>query len=178
MTTVRRGTTETQVAARLVPGTGAATMATGEPFLDHMLTVLARYASLDGRIEARGDLRHHLIEDVAITAGEAVRGLVPAVCRRYAERTIAMDDALVQVVLDAGGRFYYQGPLPSTLYDHWMRSFADAARLTLHIRVLRGRDRHHVVEAAFKGLGLALRDALAQDGATASTKGAVALERL
>jgi imidazoleglycerol-phosphate dehydratase len=89
-----------------------------------------------------------------------------------------MDDALVHCAIDVGGRPYYRGPLPSTLYDHWMRSFADNARATLHLRVLRGADRHHVVEAAFKALGLALRDALAEtgdDGAVFSTKGAVRL---
>ena len=86
-----------------------------------------------------------------------------------------MDDALVHVALDLGGRPYYEGPLPSGLYDHWMRSFADNARATLHVRVLRGVDRHHVVEAAFKALGLAVRDALVETGAVFSTKGAVAL---
>ena len=70
---------------------------------------------------------------------------------------------------------WYAGPLPSGLYDHWMRSFADNARCTLHVRVLRGRDRHHVVEAAFKALGLALRDALVETGAVFSTKGSVSL---
>jgi imidazoleglycerol-phosphate dehydratase len=87
-----------------------------------------------------------------------------------------MDDALVHVSIDTGGRPYYRGPLPSSLYDHWMRSYADNAKATLHVRVLRGSDRHHVVEAAFKALGLALRDALAETGAVFSTKGAVSLE--
>ena len=86
-----------------------------------------------------------------------------------------MDDALVHVSLDVGGRPYYRGPLPSSLYDHWMRSFADNARTTLHLRVLRGRDRHYIVEAGFKALGLALRDALTESGAVFSTKGAVSL---
>lgn len=173
MTTIRRITTETRVEISLG---GGASIATGEPTLDHMLAVLARYAGLDLRVAATGDLRHHLIEDVAITLGDAVRRALPATCRRYGERTIPMDDALVQAVLDAGGRFHYAGRLPSSLYDHFMRSFADAARLTLHLRVLRGRDPHHVVEAAFKALGLALRDALADDGAVLSTKGPVTLE--
>ena len=87
-----------------------------------------------------------------------------------------MDDALVHVAVDLGGRPYYEGPLPSTLYDHWMRSFADNAKATLHVRVLRGRDRHHVVEAAFKALGLAVRDAFVETGAVFSTKGAVAFD--
>ena len=94
---------------------------------------------------------------------------------RYGDRTIPMDDALVHVALDIGGRPWYEGPLPSGLYDHWMRSFADNARATLHVRVIRGRDRHHIVEAAFKALGLALRDALVETGAVFSTKGSVAL---
>ena len=173
MTTVRRMTTETSVEVTLGGGTS---IATGEPFLDHMVAVLARYGGFDLRVAAHGDLRHHLIEDVAITIGEAVRRIVPPTCRRYGERTIPMDDALVQVALDVGGRFHYGGRLPSDLYDHWMRSFADAARITLHLRVLRGRDRHHVVEAGFKATGLALRDALCDDGAVLSTKGRVALE--
>jgi imidazoleglycerol-phosphate dehydratase len=89
-----------------------------------------------------------------------------------------MDDALVAVVLDAGGRPWYEGPLPSRLYDHFMRSLANAARMTLHLRVLRGTDRHHIVEAAFKGLGLALRQAMASSGEAAvfSTKGRIELE--
>jgi imidazoleglycerol-phosphate dehydratase len=86
-----------------------------------------------------------------------------------------MDDALVHCALDLGGRPFYEGPLPSRLYDHWMRSFADNARATVHVRVLRGRDRHHVVEAAFKALGLALQDALVESEATFSTKGSVQL---
>jgi imidazoleglycerol-phosphate dehydratase len=84
-----------------------------------------------------------------------------------------MDDALVHCAVDVGGRAYYRGRLPSALYDHWMRSFADNAKVTLHLRVLRGRDRHHIVEAAFKALGLALRDALAESGGVFSTKGSV-----
>src|SRR6185503_8159581 len=106
----------------------------------------------------------------------ALRRFAPATAARYGERTLAMDDALVQVVVDLGGRPFYRGPLPSSLYDHWMRSFSDHAGLTLHVRVVRGDDRHHIVEAAFKALGFALRDALAENGAEASTKGAVSLE--
>jgi imidazoleglycerol-phosphate dehydratase len=84
-----------------------------------------------------------------------------------------MDDALVHACIDVGGRPFYAGPLPSTLYDHWMRSFADHARATIHLRVLRGTDRHHVIEGAFKALGLAVRDALVESAVLASTKGSV-----
>jgi imidazoleglycerol-phosphate dehydratase len=89
-----------------------------------------------------------------------------------------MDDALVEAAVDLGGRPYYRGPLPSRLYDHWMRSFADASLTTLHLRVLRGADRHHMVEAGFKALGLALRQALATgpEAGIFSTKGSVKLE--
>ena len=79
-------------------------------------------------------------------------------------------------MLDAGGRPYYRCLLPSSLYDHWMRSFCDASKMTLHLRVLRGTDRHHVVEAAFKALGFALRQALVDTDAVFSTKGSVTME--
>ncbi len=176
MTEVLRETAETRVRVVIARGTGVAAVATGERFLDHMLTALARYAGLDLTVEASGDLRHHLIEDVAITVGTALQAMIPPTAARYGERVVPMDDALVQVVLDLGGRPYYRGPLPSSLYDHWMRTFADHAKVTLHVRVLRGTDRHHVVEAAFKGLGFALRDALVETGAVFSTKGAVKWE--
>lgn len=173
MTERERSTRETTVRVRVARGRGAAAIATGERFLDHMLGTLARYAALDLEVEARGDLRHHLIEDTAIVLGEALAAEAGAAIARYGARTVPMDDALVEAALDLGGRPYYRGPLPSRLYDHWMRSFADHARLTLHVRVLRGEDRHHVIEAAFKAVGLALRDALAPADAVFSTKGAV-----
>ena len=106
MTTVRRESRETTVRLTLTAGTGAAQVATTEPFLDHMLVALARYAGVDLACEATGDLRHHLIEDVAITLGHAVAAHLPTGCARYGERTVPMDDALVQVVVDLGGRPY------------------------------------------------------------------------
>jgi imidazoleglycerol-phosphate dehydratase len=175
MTTIVRETRETQIRIDLARGTGAATADTGVPFLDHMLVTLARYGGFDLTVRARGDLRHHLIEDVGIAFGAALADFAPATAARYGDRTIPMDDALVHVAVDIGGRPWYEGPLPSGLYDHWMRSFADNARATLHVRVIRGKDRHHVVEAAFKALGLALRDALVETGAVFSTKGSVSL---
>ena len=175
MTVIVRETKETTIRCELTAGSGVATVSTGQPFLDHMLVTFARYSALDLALQATGDLPHHLIEDVAICVGAALAALLPATAARYGDRTIPMDDALVHCALDLGGRPYYQGPLPSTLYDHWMRSFSDHARATLHLRVLRGHDRHHVVEAAFKALGLAVRDALADSGAVFSTKGSVAL---
>lgn len=177
MITLTRETRETRVRVSLAVAAApdaVARVATGEAFLDHMLVTFARYAGFALELEATGDLKHHLVEDVAIALGEALRRATPVTCARYGERTVPMDDALVHAALDAGGRAYYEGRLPSALYEHWFRSFADAARLTLHVRVLRGRDRHHVIEAAFKATGLALRAALvAGEGAVFSTKGRV-----
>lgn len=179
MTTVRRSSKETQITLDITtagPTGSTVSCTTGEPFLDHMLVTFAKYAGVNLTVNATGDLKHHLIEDVAITLGCAIAAFAPAQCARYGERTIPMDDALVHVALDLGGRPYYEGPLPNALYDHFMRSFADNAKCTLHVRVLRGRDKHHVVEAAFKALGLALRDALVKGGTVFSTKGTVQLE--
>lgn len=173
---VERRTTETTVRVEAAIGTGRAQVDTSVPFLDHMMTALARYSGFDLTVSARGDLRHHIIEDVALTVGQAVARAIPATAARYGERTVPMDEAVVQAVLDVGGRPFYEGPIPSALYDHWMRSFCDAAKCTLHLLVIRGEDRHHVVEAAFKALGLALRQAAADSGAVFSTKGAVTLE--
>lgn len=177
-TTIRRATHETEIelvldVSRADTGDG---VTTGEPFLDHMLRTLARYGGFGLRIGASGDMRHHLIEDVAITMGLALREQTTETCARFGHAVVPMDDALVEATVDLGGRFYYQGPVPSTLYDHFLRSLAENARMTLHVRVRRGRDRHHAVEAAFKALGLALRQALVREGAVFSTKGAVRLD--
>lgn len=176
MTTVTRRTRETDITIDLTRDATLADVRTTRPFLDHMLATLARYSGLGLRMQATGDLPHHLIEDTAIALGVALADLIPPTAARYGEATVPMDDALVQCVIDLGGRPYYRGRLPSRMYEHWMRSFADNAKATIHLRVLRGRDRHHVVEASFKALGLALRAALADTGAVFSTKGSVVLE--
>jgi imidazoleglycerol-phosphate dehydratase len=176
MTTVKRRTRETAITLELTRDATLADVRTSRPFLDHMLATLSRYSGLGLRMEATGDLPHHLIEDTAISLGAALADLIPPTAARYGEATVPMDDALVQCVIDIGGRPYYRGRLPSRMYEHWMRSFADNAKATIHLRVLRGRDRHHIVEASFKALGLALRAALADTGAVFSTKGAVVME--
>jgi imidazoleglycerol-phosphate dehydratase len=179
MTALSRETRETRVRITLRAAQetetdgGPPSIDTSIPFLDHMLITLARYAGLHLEVEAAGDLRHHIIEDVAITLGLALRRETPAACARYGSATVPMDEALVHAALDLGGRFYYEGPVPSGLYDHFLRSMAENAAMTLHVRVLRGRDRHHVVEAAVKAVGLALRQALTPGGTVFSTKGGV-----
>jgi imidazoleglycerol-phosphate dehydratase len=176
MTTIVRETRETKI--RIEVGTATSTISTTIPFLDHMLTTLSRYAGVGIRVDASGDLKHHISEDVAIALGAAFVEFASTDIARFGDRTVPMDDALVQCVIDFGGRPFYEGRLPSVRYEHWMRSFADNSRATIHLRVLRGRDRHHIIEAAFKALGLALRDALKPSNAGVfSTKGAVALER-
>jgi imidazoleglycerol-phosphate dehydratase len=174
--TVKRKTKETDVSVSLAKGEGRAVVETGLPFFDHMLSTLAKYAALDLELRARGDLRHHLIEDVAISLGAAVSKLVPATAARYGHRVVPMDDALVEATVDVGGRFYYRGGLKSRLYEHFLRSFAENAKTTLHVRILRGKDSHHLIECTMKAVGLALREALAESGAVFSTKGAVTWE--
>jgi len=176
MTVVVRETSETAIRCELTRGSGRANVATGQPFLDHMLVAFSRYSGLDLTLQATGDLPHHLIEDVAICLGAAISALLPATAARYGDRSIPMDEALVHCALDLGGRPIYREQLPSTLYDHFMRSLSDNAKATLHLRVLRGTDRHHIVEAAFKALGLAVREAFVDSGAVFSTKGSVALK--
>jgi imidazoleglycerol-phosphate dehydratase len=176
VTVIVRETVETKVRIEVVRGTGQAEVETGLPFLNHMLVTFAKYSGLDLNIRAHGDLRHHLMEDVAIAVGTGLAKVIPATAARYGDRFVAMDEALLHAAIDVGGRAYYQGPLPNRLYDHWMRSFCQNGHLTLHLRVLRGSNRHHILEGAFKAVGLALRDALVDSGAVFSTKGAVALE--
>ncbi|MFP3949006.1 MAG: imidazoleglycerol-phosphate dehydratase [Gemmatimonadota bacterium] len=176
MSRIERETKETRIVLTVRKGTGRADVETGEPFLDHMLETLARYAGLDLEVDAEGDLRHHLVEDVAIALGAALAAEVPAEVARYGNATVPMDDALVQASIDVGGRRWYEGELPSTLYEHFLRSLAENMEATLHVQVLRGRDKHHVVEAAVKATGLALRQALKEGDEVFSTKGAVRIE--
>jgi imidazoleglycerol-phosphate dehydratase len=176
MTQIIRKTSETQVTVTITRDVGDTAIDTTRPFLDHMLKTLSRYSGLGLKVSARGDLPHHIIEDVAICIGAAIAEITAVPIARYGARTIPMDDALVECAIDLGGRPYYRGGLPSGIYDHFMRSLSDNARATIHLRVLRGTDKHHVIEAAFKALGLAIREALADQGTVFSTKGAVAMK--
>lgn len=177
MSTIERETRETTIRVTVRREGGEIAVDTSIPFFDHMLLTWARYAGVGLTLHARGDLRHHLIEDVGIALGAALKGAIPATAARYGHRMIPMDEALVECAIDVGGRYYYEGPIPSTLYDHFMRSFAEHSGSTLHLMVLRGTDRHHIVEAAFKALGLAIRDAMIDSGAVFSTKGSVAVRQ-
>lgn len=173
MSRLKRETKETRIDVRVEAGSGASDVETDEPFLTHMVETLARYAGLELRLRATGDLRHHLVEDVGIALGRALRREVPAEAERYGWALVPMDDALVQAAVDVGGRPWYDGRLPSRLYEHFLQSFAVNLGATLHVKVVRGRDRHHVVEAAIKAVGLSLRRALREGEGVFSTKGAV-----
>jgi len=178
MTSLLRETGETRIELTLdASGDGTSRLEVPDRVLRHMLDTLARYAGWGLELRATGDLRHHVIEDVALTLGAALMNEIPVACVRYGSALLPMDDALVAVALDVGGRPCYVGPLPSRLYDHFFRSLADSAGLTLHVEVRRGTDRHHIIEAAFKALGLCFREALRPAGAVFSTKGSVHLIR-
>jgi imidazoleglycerol-phosphate dehydratase len=186
MSKLERETKETSISVEVVIGRGEAQVAvrTGsaearrdERFLAHMIETLARYAALDIRLDATGDLRHHLVEDVAIALGLALAERVPERAARFGSALIPMDEALAEAAIDVGGRPFYVGDLPSGLYNHFLHSFAMNLGATLHVRVIRGEDRHHMVEAAIKATGMALRQALREGDDVFSTKGSVRLER-
>jgi len=188
----QRATKETEVRAEVVlDGSGRAEVRTGLPFFDHMLSQLARHAGFDLRVEARGDLEvdaHHSVEDTGIALGTAVgRALgAKAGIRRFASISVPLDEALVDVALDVSGRPYlrYDVPVPPDaaplgspgfepqLAEEFWRAFVTAAGVTLHLGLRHGRNAHHILEASFKGVARALRDAVALEGEDVpSTKG-------
>lgn len=172
---VVRETKETKVEVRLrLGGTGETEVSVPDGFLRHMVETLARYSGADMVLSARGDLEHHLVEDVAITIGRAYRqAMGEAPVRRIASATVPMDEALVQVTVDLIDRPYVHLEVPDIMYEHFLRSFAMELRATVHTMVIRGKDGHHIVEATFKALGLALKDAMEPKESFLSTKSEV-----
>jgi imidazoleglycerol-phosphate dehydratase len=187
---VSRETKETRVRVVVARGTGEASVrlagahegsepgrAGGEvAFARHMLETLSKWSGFDITIDAesKDGLAHHLVEDAAIGLGRAFRAAIDTGrVERVAHTVIPMDDALVLVALDLVERPYYEGPLPDPLMDHVLRSLATEGGFTLHVQVLRGRDPHHVTEAAFKGLARCLAAATQPRAERLSTKGAV-----
>lgn len=175
---VTRETTETNVEVRLaIDGSGNVECAIGDEFLRHMVETLGRYSGVDLTVTAKGDIAHHLIEDVAITIGRAYREAIGAApIRRMANAVVPMDEALVQVTVDLIDRPFVHLEIPDEMYMHFLRSFAMELRATIHTVVLRGTDDHHILEATFKALGRALGEAMVVAGTTMSTKSSVKWE--
>ena len=188
--TQHRETKETTVDVDLnIDGEGRAGAETGIPFLDHMLEQLGKHGGFDLTVQARGDLHidlHHTVEDVGIVLGAAFKEALgdKAGVRRFADALVPLDEALVQIALDLSGRPFlvydvepvaeWIGTFDPQLAEEFWRAFAFAAGITLHMRSLSGRNGHHVIEASFKGVARALRDAVRVEGSTVpSTKGAL-----
>jgi imidazoleglycerol-phosphate dehydratase len=180
--TIDRTTKESQVHVEVdLDGTGKAQVSTEVGFYDHMLQSFARHALIDLAVHTVGDTQvdaHHTVEDTAIVLGEALREALgdKRGIRRFGDATVPLDEALVQAVVDVSGRPYCAhvgepegqeyvviGDFPGSLTRHVFETLAFHAQIALHVRVLAGRDPHHLVEAQFKAVARALRDAIAID---------------
>jgi imidazoleglycerol-phosphate dehydratase len=173
---LQRKTKETDIRLEFDAAGGAYTVKTPIDFLTHMIEAFAKHGRFQLKLtcESKDKDPHHATEDVAIVLGQAVRKTIEAgPVKRFGHEAVPMDDALVACYIDAGGRAYYEGRLPDPLYEHFLRSFANEAGINLHVDVMRGRETHHIVEAAFKALGRSLRRALEPADGVASTKGKV-----
>jgi len=188
---VTRNTKETNIEVSIdLDGTGVASISTGIPFYDNMLEQLARHGGFNLTIAAKGDLHidtHHTVEDVAICVGEALHQALgdKAGVRRFASGSFPLDEALVEIALDLSGRPFvaWNVELPEclplgnpafdpSLAEHAISSIATSALMTLHVNLKAGRNVHHIIEAAFKGLARCLRDAVRVESAgVPSTKG-------
>lgn len=187
---VDRKTRETNISVNLdLDGSGKAEVSTGLGFFDHMLELLAGHGLFDLQVKAVGDLQtggHHTVEDVGICLGVALSEALgdKSGINRYGNMILPMDESLAMVVLDLSGRPYlaYEGGpvaeniagFDSALVPEFLRAVVNHARITLHVRIMAGTDVHHTIEAVFKGLGKALRQAVAIDARSAgipSTKG-------
>jgi imidazoleglycerol-phosphate dehydratase len=191
---VHRATKETAIDVVLdIDGSGDSDVSTGLPFFDHMVNQLGRHGGFDLTVSARGDLdvdAHHTVEDVGISVGEALSGALgeKAGIRRFGSVSLPLDEALVEVALDLSGRPFLvydiqfppdtialgTPPFDPQLAEEFWRAFATSAGLTLHIRLRTGKNTHHIVEASFKGVARALRDAVSRQGdGIPSTKGSL-----
>jgi imidazoleglycerol-phosphate dehydratase len=170
-----RKTKETDVTVRLdLDGTGKYSIDLPDKWLKHMLESVARFGKFDLEIKAGGDFNHHIVEDVALTIGKVLRvALEGRPVQRVGTATIPMDEALVTVSVDLVDRPYCQVDLPDEMLEHFFRSLALEARITLHNLVHRGKNFHHINEATFKAFGMALHQATRPAGELQSTKGKV-----
>ena len=189
--TINRKTAETQISVTVnLDGSGQSKLATGVPFLDHMLDQVARHGLVDLEVTAKGDLHidaHHTVEDVGITLGQAVAKAVgdKKGIRRFGHAYVPLDEALSRVVIDFSGRPGLEFHVPFTraligefdvdLVHEFFQGFVNHAQVTLHVDNLRGANAHHQAETAFKAFARALRMAVEPDPraglAVPSTKG-------
>lgn len=169
---LRRQTRETDVEITLtLDKTGKGVVQCEDPFLRHMMETLAKYASFELELKAVGDDKHHVVEDVGIVLGSALKQAIgDQPIERVASATVPMDDALVIAAVDMIDRPYVDVDCPDDLCLHFFRSFAMSAGMTLHIIIERGFDEHHMIEASFKALGISLRKAVVPRGDLLSTK--------
>ncbi|NJE00965.1 imidazoleglycerol-phosphate dehydratase HisB [Thermococcus sp. JdF3] len=174
---MRRKTKETDVTVEL---DSKGSIRTGDKVLDHLLTALFFYMGREAKVEATYDLRHHLWEDVGITLGEELRSKLPGKFARFGSAVMPMDDALVLVAVDISGRPYVSLELSfeeeeegfeKALVREFLWGLARSLKATVHVKTLSGVNAHHVIEAAFKGLGVALGKAVRESGKLESTKG-------
>ncbi|MDR0508249.1 MAG: imidazoleglycerol-phosphate dehydratase [Candidatus Methanoplasma sp.] len=172
VTELERSTRETNISVELnIDGTGKFDVKCGVQFLKHMVETFARYGSFDICMKASGDDDHHLIEDTAITLGAAFKkALDDRPVERMSTVIIPMDDALMMVSVDIIDRPFAEIDCPDQLYHHFLRSFAMSSGITLHVVQIRGFDDHHIVEATFKALGTALKNAVSPRNTELSTK--------
>ena len=170
--TIERKTRETQITVDVnLDGSGKFDVECDIQFLKHMIETFARYSNIDIKMKASGDNEHHLIEDVGIALGKAfLKALGDEPIERMCTKTVVMDDALVMTSLDIVDRPYAEVDCPDPLYHHFFRSFAMSAGITLHIMVIRGFDDHHIIEAGFKSMGLAIKGAIVRRATELSTK--------
>ena len=184
---VTRKSKETQLSAAVtLDGTGKVRIQSGLPFLDHMLEQVARYGGFDLTLRGAGDVHvdpHHLVEDAGIVLGQVLAQALDdrAGITRFASAYAPLDESLARVVVDLGRRPYMSyntplkgriGSLESEVLEEFWRAFAIHVGATIHVDVIRGRNRHHIAEATFKALGLALREAMTVTGrGTPSSKG-------
>jgi len=169
---VERKTKETEVIVKMnLDGSGKYEVNCPIPFLTHMIETLSRYSSIDITLDADGDDEHHIIEDVGITLGSALKKAMGNVSiQRMSTKTVAMDDALVMTSIDLVDRPYAEIECPDMLFMHFLRSFAMSCGMTIHTMAMRGFDDHHIIEATFKSLGLCLNEALTVRKSELSTK--------
>ncbi|HXC75772.1 MAG TPA: imidazoleglycerol-phosphate dehydratase HisB [Candidatus Acidoferrum sp.] len=176
---VTRNSKETKLRARVdLDGNGKVRVATGLAFLDHMLEQVARYGGFDLDLRGSGDLQvdtHHLVEDAGIVVGQALSQALGdrAGITRFASAYAPLDEALARVVIDLGKRPYLSynvplrgriGTVESEVLEEFWKALSIHAGATIHVDVIRGRNRHHIAEATFKALGLAVRSAVAPGG--------------